>query len=140
MSFIEVHSGGVIKKLLAANKKIVYVWHTPMINFDPKTCVAARPFAKAQKALCSSPRGIHDEYRQEYVKLIKSLLVEFPQIKSFDLSDLLCDKESCWASKDGEMMYRDASPHLSEDGSSYIARSLYPFLKESHSQNHIIRP
>ena len=117
--------------LIAANKKVIVLFDNPTLPFDPKLCVR-RPFRITQKAdQCSFSRKIHDTNpaNNNYRSLVQSVLINFPQIKTLDLSELLCDKEKCYIYKDGHIIYGD-SDHLNSYGSSYIATYLLNFIQQ----------
>ena len=116
--------------LIAANKEILVLFDIPHLPFDPKLCVA-RPFRLTQKNdHCSYPRKIFDTNPAfiNYRSLIESIIINHPQIKALDLSEPLCDKDNCYASKNGNLLYKD-STHLSDAGSRYLAPYLLNSIK-----------
>ena len=118
--------------LIAANKQIVVLFDNPSLPFDPKLCVA-RPFRLTQKNdHCSFPRKIFDSnvVYSNYRSLVESTIINYPQIKTLNLSELLCDKANCYASKNGQLLYSDKS-HLSDAGSRYLAPYLLNFIKST---------
>lgn len=129
----EKYSKEVLRKLLERlkknGKKVIFVSHPPMLNYDPKNCLTISRFRKANMSTCAMPRNIHDEYKSGYINLVNEVLKEFPEVKVFDLANMLCDSEKCWGMKNGVMLYRDGA-HLSVDGSDYVAKNLYPMIRQ----------
>jgi hypothetical protein len=56
------------------------------------------------------------------MKVIK----DFPGVKLWDRTDLLCDRRYCWAIKNGKMIYRDGD-HLNQYGSTYLGERIQLF-------------
>ncbi len=130
--FFEEYGRGVFRKLLQRlikNKKVIFVTHVPMLNYDPKNCLTINShFRKAKMLTCAMPRNIHDEYMSGHLSLINDVLKEFPEVKVLDLANILCDTKKCWGMKNDIMMYRDRG-HLSDDGSDYVAKILYQMIQ-----------
>jgi len=112
--------------LIEANKKVIVLFDSPPLPFDPKLCVS-RPF-RLTKYKCYFSREIFDTNPVliNYRSLVESVLIDYPQIKTLDISEPLCDKENCYVSRNDRLLYRDAN-HLSPDGSRYVA----PYLLNS---------
>jgi hypothetical protein len=110
--------------LLKANKKVLVLFDNPRVPFDPKQC-STRMFVLSEKSVnrCKFPSKTFNAYRDFlwYKSIVSSVIEEYPQISSYDLSDLFCDDESCYLSKNGNLLYRD-NGHLSYEGSTYVAQ------------------
>ncbi|CNI08093.1 acyltransferase family protein [Yersinia intermedia] len=126
LEYVDKSFSNVILSLLAKGKQVVFVKNNPAISFDPKSCIG-RPFRAAERASCSESRVTFDNSDKKYSELIDSILTKFPKVKVFDLSKMLCDSESCYAMRDGKILYRDIL-HLSIDGSEYVGSSLYDLI------------
>lgn len=117
-----------LKRLLDADKDIVFLIDIPELGFDPKTCVSSRLIKminRAPKTPCATTRGNFAERNQVYRAKVAEILQKFPAVKRWDPSKLLCDDQYCWAMKDGKMFYRDDT-HLSLDGSLYLGERFAP--------------
>ncbi|MGY3576831.1 acyltransferase family protein [Bradyrhizobium sp. USDA 4504] len=117
-------------RLVKAGKKVIVVFDNPMIDFDPKLC-APRPFRLTNSDNhCSFPRQQHDANPavSGYRSLVEEVLTDYPEVKTFNLSDLLCDKQICYISKNGMLFYADFD-HLNKQGSEYVARYLVNFIQ-----------
>src|SRR5262249_47628573 len=114
-----------LTRLLEKKKKIVFVVDVPELGFDPKSCVDSRPLRITHrlKAPCAISRAKFDQEFREYREAVFAVLKEFPSVKVFDPSPVLCDEKYCWAMKDGKSLYQ-GSDHLSVDGSKLIAAKL----------------
>lgn len=119
-----------LKILLEKNKKIVFVIDIPELGFDPKSCIDGKSlkFLSRVRKPCALPRTEYAERSKEYREIVLSVTKDFPSVVVFDAAAQLCDKQYCWAIKDGKMLYRDYD-HLSLQGSRYIARELEKFLQ-----------
>lgn len=119
--------------LTEAKKNVIFIISVPMLDFDPASCVDARPWKissskkRSPCAMLQSKTAIHLD---EYKKIIYKVAKKFPIVKIWDTTKELCDGTYCWAMKDGEMLYRD-SVHLSTVGSKYVSERL---LKQSEHQ------
>jgi hypothetical protein len=54
---------------------------------------------------------------------VSNVAKQFLNVSIFKIPDVLCDKDFCYAEKDGKRLYSD-SDHLSDDGSDYVAQFL----------------
>jgi hypothetical protein len=119
-----------LERLLAKNKRIIFVLDVPELGFDPKSCVEMRPWRLTERPLkqpCAVARQAFDERNRDYRALVASVLQDFPAVQVFDAAAELCDTQWCWAMKDGQMLYRD-DDHLSVQGSLHVARALAKLL------------
>lgn len=127
----------VIRRLLAANKNIIFILDYPELGFDPKTCIDARPlrFTQNVRRPCAIPRADFDRRSHLYRELVRSVLEDFPSVSIFDAATVFCDPAFCWADKEGQILYFD-DDHLSRQGSLIIAEELFRLIngQQAHSQ------
>ncbi|CEG59002.1 acyltransferase family protein [Legionella fallonii] len=119
---LEVGMRRTFSKLIQSGKEVFVLFDNPGINFDPKRC-QWRPFRLINNDdKCSFPRKMFDEnpVYSSYRLLVKKVLKDYPQIKTFDLSELLCDKKTCYIAKNGHTLYADIN-HLNGYGSEFVA-------------------
>jgi peptidoglycan/LPS O-acetylase OafA/YrhL len=117
-----------LARLSAANKRIVLLISAPMLDFDPRTCVASRPWRITPlqlKAPCAMPQSEVKARGESFSLIVNKVARDFPKVTVVDSAQELCDGYSCWALRDGKLLYRDAG-HLSVDGSMYLAERLMP--------------
>ena len=116
-----------VKKLVDSGKNVIYVLDIPRLNFDIRSCLA-RPLrisSEHVRSPCAVSRSFADSQASEYGKTIFSVLGKLPGVSIYNPAGALCDAESCWAVKDGQVLYRDDN-HLSYTGSMYFSDRLLP--------------
>ncbi len=115
-----------LARLSATNKKIVLLISAPMLDFDPRTCVASRPWRITPlqlKTPCAMPQSEAKARGESFNLIVNKVAREFPRVTVADSAQELCDGNSCWALRDGKLLYRDAE-HLSVDGAMYLSERL----------------
>jgi peptidoglycan/LPS O-acetylase OafA/YrhL len=109
-----------MRRLMAAKKEVVFIASIPRLDFSPSTCLNIRPWqTDRSNSACTMSRSVADADDMPYRALVGDVLQEFPGVKVWDPSRDLCDNQSCWAMKDGVLLYRD-EVHLSEPGSIWL--------------------
>ena len=120
-----------LDKLSKADKKVLILFDTPSLPYDPKKCIP-RPFRLSSKSEnnCLFPRQVFDSQPEYlwYKSIVNLVLKDYPQTITYDLSNPLCDSESCYLAKNGKLLYSDSN-HLNFEGSSYIAPHILNVLK-----------
>ncbi len=118
------------ERLTESGKEVIYVLDNPILDFDPKACLT-RPFrASNSDVRCKITREAYEGQRVAYFNIARRVLAEFPNIRVFDVADVLCDEEYCHAVIDNKLMYHDPS-HLGYDGSQYVGEFMVPMVNES---------
>jgi peptidoglycan/LPS O-acetylase OafA/YrhL len=103
--------------LLASNKRVIYVYSVPELNFEPRLCVGALPLGrKTPVDSCSYPLARELARQSSFRKTILEILGQYPSIETFDPANTLCKDGVCDAVIDDRVMYTDTN-HLSESGS-----------------------
>ena len=123
-----------LERLILKGKEVIFVLDNPMLTFSPKLCSDIRPLRltkKPSKDPCALSRKEFEENSHEYREIVASVLNNFPTVKVFDTSTVLCDEKSCWAMKNGNLLYRDVD-HLSIEGSMLIAKELVKLLPKTN--------
>jgi hypothetical protein len=109
-----------------ANKRVVFVFDTPELDFDPLSCLP-RPLTGASVEACAVDR-VKVEARQGALRQeIRRLVDSHPGVVALDPIDVLCDGAHCTAVHDGRLLYRDRD-HLSDYGSTYLMSRLLTAL------------
>lgn len=125
----EVAMRKTLSRLVARGKRVVFILDNPELGFYPSSCIDARPlrlFTRVRQP-CAIPYKDFDERNRKYRELVASVLKDYPAVKAFDAAAPLCDKQWCWAMKDGQMLYRD-DDHLSLSGAQMMATRLMSLL------------
>ncbi len=128
----EIGMRETLDRLLAKNKKIIFVLDVPELGFQPGTCIDNRPLriiGKAARKPCAVSREAFENRAGRYRRLVADILKDYPQVELYDPVKVLCDEKWCWAMKDGLMLYRDFD-HLSLDGGRYIGQTLNPLIRK----------
>jgi hypothetical protein len=119
-----------LRRVTAAGRDVLFVLDIPELGFDPKRCFTERPFELiAKRDPCAVSRRAYDERAARYKATVRAVLSEFPMVRVYDPTEDFCDKEWCWAMRDGILLYRDAD-HLNDAGSAFIAARMAPLVEE----------
>ena len=129
----EIFSIGLRNTLLRLSnlgKQVIFIYDNPELGFDPRTCVevSIRPFRVSSysvKSPCGVDRRLFDGRSAGYRELVKSVLKEFPTVKTFSPSEELCDVKYCYGYRDGMLLYYD-DDHLAWEGSMLIGHAFAP--------------
>ncbi|MGJ4945740.1 acyltransferase family protein [Bradyrhizobium sp. HKCCYLS1011] len=118
-----------VDALLKLNKKVIVIKDVPELGFKLSECIP-RILVGQRRSVC----GIEsEEYRkrvQEFKLYEDELLDAYrDKIAVYDPAPQLCDEHFCYATKDGQFLYRD-SHHLSAAGSAYLSRELLAYFSE----------
>ena len=116
-------------------RRFVFVLHHPQLPFDPRSCLGTRPLnlGRVARAPCATSRALHDEWYGAYRRMVMDVLREYPQVALFDSAAYLCDRESCWAERDGKILYRDRA-HLSAEGARRLGVELVKVMDGAPSR------
>ncbi len=115
-----------LERLLAKNKKVIFVLDTPFLGFSPYACIE-RPFrltGDSVKKPCAVSRPYVDNRRKQYLIATMEVLKKFPNVLIWDTISALCDENYCWAEKDGKILYHDDN-HLNTVGAIYLSNHLH---------------
>lgn len=103
--------------LLASNKKVIYIYPVPELNFEPRLCVGSLPLGRKNPVdSCSYPLARELVRQSSFRASIFEVLGQYPSVKTFDPANVLCKEGVCTAVIDDRVMYTDTN-HLSESGS-----------------------
>jgi peptidoglycan/LPS O-acetylase OafA/YrhL len=110
-----------VAQLTAAGKNVIVFVDWPELGFDAKSCLPRPvPLFSHPRALCGVPRSQVDARDRDYRATIFDLKKTFASLKVFDPLPYLCDREACYAMRNGHLLYRDDN-HLSAAGAKYLA-------------------
>jgi len=124
----EIFSVGLDKtlaELLAAGKKVTFLFDVPEVGFNIATCIRHRPFSihKKFRDPCGLPRADFEARNFAFKQMILPILRKYPSVHVVDLSAALCDENFCYAGKDDVLFYSD-DDHLSHRGADYVVDRL----------------
>lgn len=107
--------------------KVIFILDNPTTPYEYTKCLL-RPFSITSSGFdfCKFEKSFHLE-KEEYIvfnKIIKDISLEYnDNVRTVDLSELLCDDKYCYISKNNTNLYYDNS-HLNHFGSEYVAPSI----------------
>jgi len=112
--------------LLAAGKKVTYLYDVPELGFDIRSCSPFRPFSITSKVTdpCAISKDIFVTRNKAFRHMMQAVLSARPTIHVVDLATALCDASRCFGARDGVLFYID-DDHLSNRGSAYVVRRLW---------------
>ena len=103
--------------LLASNKKVIYVYSVPELNFEPRLCVGSLPLGRKNPVdSCSYPLARELVRQSSFRASISEVVVQYPNVETVDPAKRLCKEWLCNAIIEERVMYTDTN-HLSESGS-----------------------
>lgn len=125
------HFRETLRRFTRAGKDVMYVYDVPELDFLPRACIKrAGVISSKTKVDCSISRDEFEKKTAQHNALVKSVLADFPMVRTFATAPYLCDERRCRAVIDGKLMYRDTH-HLSYDGDLFIGRQ---FAREQLAQ------
>ncbi|MDB5799581.1 MAG: Acyltransferase 3 [Rhodocyclales bacterium] len=111
----------LIGRLMALNKRVIFVLAVPGMVIEPRRCFAARSFFASDRKPedCVLPLATLNSQYIEYRQMVNSLAVNFPKMEVFDATKSFCDDKGCAAVKGKKILYFDTN-HLSLSGSEIV--------------------
>jgi hypothetical protein len=125
-----IFAGGLrstLSMLVELRKQVIFVFDNPELGFEPIAC-EERPLklpGTETRSPCAIERRAFDGRSSSYIALVKSVLKDFPMVKTFSPASVLCDEAYCYAAKDGVLLYMD-DDHFTYQGSLLIGRNFAP--------------
>ncbi len=120
-----------LNRLVSRGKNVIFVIDNPELDFHPRSCISNRPLKgllNSNSFRCAVTYEAYKKRNAEYKSIVGSVLTDFPSVRVFDTSKLLCDESWCWAKKDGRLLYYDID-HLSLDGSIYVGHEILKIIR-----------
>ena len=108
-----------LKALKDANKKVIFFYDTPALDFELDGCVL-KPFVREKKS-CLYKLSEQTKKQEGYRKAVAPILLKY-NILSFDPLPAVCNTEECDVLRDEEFLFTD-SHHLSIWGSQKVIDS-----------------
>jgi hypothetical protein len=117
-----IGNGYLIKKLLNKGKKVIFFIDTPELNNNPINCIQRLSFISKTKE-CGPSLEELNKIRADYIKGVKKLSLEYPQLKIFDPTNVLCKNSKCEANDGSNYLYNDQS-HISIYASTKLLKKM----------------
>jgi len=91
-----------IRRLTSLGLKVLIMAPTPQMRYDIPSCLARR-----NPDQCDVDRSTIDGQRRAVMQLFLHLASRSPNVRVFDPIDSLCSSTTCFAARDGRVIYRD---------------------------------
>jgi peptidoglycan/LPS O-acetylase OafA/YrhL len=117
-----IGNGYLIKKLLNKGKKVIFFIDAPELNNNPINCIQRLSFISETKE-CGPSLEELKKIRADYIKGVKKLSLEYPQLKIFDPTNVLCKNSKCDANDGSNYLYNDQS-HISIYASTKLLKKM----------------
>ncbi len=118
----------VVAQLSKAGIPVIFVSAIPeMHGYTNGTSLLSNAFGTRDFDI---PREEAETLRRPAIDVENALAKAYPGVSSFDTFPALCDNASCWAVRDGQVLYQDEE-HLSVDGSKLLTGGLTTAIREA---------
>lgn len=123
-----------LQKYVVAGKKVIYMYDTPTLDFEPRACIKRAGIASSQtRRDCSIAREAYDKSVKVHNAIVAGVLKDFPSVVTFSPSQYMCDQDRCHVIIDKKLMYRDTH-HLSYEGDLYVGER---FKREQQARQQV---
>lgn len=110
-----------IEQLIRANKKIVIIEDTPVIEFNPRTTYARNIFLNKEQ-------NIYGKYKEGVNGIIKDEILKYGNSISYMKTEkIICPNNPCKLVKNNELMFRD-DDHISKKASALLTKEFEDYL------------
>lgn len=113
----------LIKGLLGAGKKVVFLVDVPYLKKDPRQCAQRLGFIAPQD--CRYSRAEHDALRSAYMMAVRQLKASHPDVLFYDPTGFFCRTDMCEDRRGEHLLYNDAN-HLS----TYASEALLDRMRD----------
>ncbi len=123
---VEVYREGLkrtLDLLEARGLRVIFVHQVPELGFNPSSCLRHELLGVGRpRPLCGVSRNAVEARQAQYRKIVADILVNYPGVRVIDPLEALCDKATCYAIRDGVVLYEDDN-HLTADGAAYLLKN-----------------
>ena len=117
-----------------AGLRVAVIAPVPSMIYDARQCVGLD-----RGEVCHTPRAINETLLAETTAALAEVVSRHPNTKLLQVMDYFCDKEKCYAFKDGKMIFFD-DDHITGEASRglgrYLAKDLEWLLEKSPTRSH----
>jgi peptidoglycan/LPS O-acetylase OafA/YrhL len=110
-----------VERLSGLGLRVLIVAPLPEMPYDVPACLARRRVDE-----CNVSRALFEAQRREVMSLLAGIQERNPDVRILDLIDSVCDASTCFAERNGTILYVD-DDHLTATAS----RGLLPIVRES---------
>jgi peptidoglycan/LPS O-acetylase OafA/YrhL len=117
-----------IQRFVDRGKRVIWIEDVPALDFEPRECLSrlAIPTSKT-KWPCAMSRRTVERAKAQSAAVLGALRARIPELELLETTKHLCDATSCWAMREGKLLYRDKD-HLSDDGDRFLGARIGPEL------------
>jgi peptidoglycan/LPS O-acetylase OafA/YrhL len=105
--------GSFLRRLTRAGVPVVVVHPVPTFAIDPEGCAVVRVLVGRCRA--TRPRAAVDSQLRRSVEAENAAVAGIPNASAASFESAFCDRQTCWSTRAGTGLYRDAT-HLSVAG------------------------
>ncbi|MER2516583.1 MAG: acyltransferase family protein [Candidatus Accumulibacter phosphatis] len=98
--------------------RVLVIAPTPQLVYSAPQCLALRG-----EADCHAPRALNDELLDDTRMALAEVVARHRDVRLLQLMDFFCDAQTCYASRDGKVLYHDAD-HLTKAAATDLGRYL----------------
>ena len=110
--------GSFLRRLTRAGVPVVVVHPVPTFAIDPEGCAVVRVLFGRCRA--TRPRAAVDRQLRRSVEAENAAVAGIPNASAASFESAFCDRQTCWSTRAGTGLYRDAT-HLSVAGALLFA-------------------
>lgn len=108
----------VLTTLEQAGLRVAVIAPLPSMIYDAQQCVGLN-----RKEVCHTPRAINESLLAETTAALAEVVSRHPNTKLLQVMDYFCDKEMCYAYRDGKLVFFD-DDHITGTASRGLGRYL----------------
>jgi len=119
----------VLNEISASTKHIYLLRSTPTLSFDGPACLVPRSWLYSKligNNLCIAPA--HNKIFDNVYSWLESAARHFKNVKTIDMTDVICPHDQCDAERDGVIVFRD-SQHMTATFTRSLAPDLAKYLQ-----------
>jgi hypothetical protein len=125
---------GLISEFDPLHTRVLLIGPVPIFPQSSLECVVLSDRYQSSRDRCVAPRREFETSNSAIVNVLKSMTVEFPNVRYIDPIDVFCDQSTCRPFKDDEVLYVDTH-HLSPAGADRLFDSFKDvFLWLAHKE------
>jgi len=115
---MQVNLEAMLSKIERAGLRVVVLAPTPELVYFAPQCLAIN-----DNSYCNVPRAINDKFLGDTTAALEEVVSHHTNTKLVKLMDFFCDKETCYALRNGKILYFD-DDHITVETSRDLGRFL----------------
>jgi peptidoglycan/LPS O-acetylase OafA/YrhL len=119
-----------LTRLTRAGKNVIFLIDVPEMFNSPLRCIARPYFRFNMTDYCTIPKREYLERNEIYREILNDTKNQFPSVRFFDSSKILCDNSKCYGKK-GDILLYATHDHLTLSGSKLLMEKAAPIIIDS---------